>query len=97
MDDVRIRVRVRPGSSRTRVGGAYGDERALVVAVNAPPVDGAANDAVVAVLARALGVRPRQVSVVSGHTARNKVVAVDVHGDDAARLRERVELLLQQP
>ena len=71
MGEVRIAVRVRPGASRTRVGGSYGDTGQLVVAVNAPPVDGAANDAVVNAVAAALGLRPARVTVVSGHTARS--------------------------
>lgn len=69
-------VRVKPGSSRTRVGGGYGDPPALVVAVNAPAVDGRANDAVVAALAEALGLRRADVEIVSGHTGRTKVVRV---------------------
>jgi len=69
-------VRVKPGSSRTRVGGGYGDPPALVVAVNAPAVDGRANDAVVAALAEALGLKRADVEIVSGHTGRTKVVRV---------------------
>jgi uncharacterized protein len=92
MAAVRIVVRVKPGSSRVRVGGSYGDDRQLVVAVNAPPVDGAANDAVLAAVTEALGVRRRQVVLVSGHTARTKVLEVD--SDDEAALRALVETLL---
>lgn len=91
MPSLRITIRVKPGASRTRVGGRYGDG-ALIVAVEARPVDGAANDAVRAAMAEALGLRPHQVDVVSGHTARTKVVSVQT--DDEQALRERVDELL---
>ena len=83
-------VRVKPGASRTRVGGGYGDPPALVVAVSAPAVDGRANDAVVLALADALEVRRVQISIVSGHTARSKVAEVD------ADVAERWAALLDQ-
>jgi uncharacterized protein len=95
MAQVRITVRVKPGSSRARVAGAYGDDQQLIVAVNAPPVDGAANEAVVAAVAAAVGLRPRQVTLVTGHTARSKVLALDVPDADEGRIRARLaELLL---
>jgi len=74
---VRRSIRVKPGSSRTFVGGSYalpGGDAALIVSVNAPAVDGRANTAVCAALARALGLKPRDVVVVSGRTARTKVL-----------------------
>jgi len=92
MASVRITVRVKPGASRTKVAGAYGEDRALVVAVNAPPVDGAANEAVVEALADALGVRKRDISITSGHTARTKVVAIET--SDESAVRQRVDELL---
>ena len=70
-------VRVKPGASRTRVGGGYGDPPALVVAVTAPAVDGRANDAVVRALAEALGLRRAAIEIVGGHAARSKVVRID--------------------
>lgn len=91
MADVRITIRVKPGSSRTRVGGRYGDD-SLVVAVEARPIDGGANEAVLAALAEALDVRPHRVHLVQGHTARTKVVAIET--DDPDTLRERVGELL---
>jgi uncharacterized protein (TIGR00251 family) len=72
---VRRAIRVKPGASRTHVGGRYGDD-ALVVATNAPAVDGRANDAVLKALAAALEVKPAQVSIASGHTARTKLVDI---------------------
>lgn len=94
MDEVRITVRVKPGASRARVGGAYGTGE-LTVAVNAPPVDGAANEAVLQAVADALGLRPRQVRLISGHTARRKVLALDVpHGTESAIL-DKVDALMK--
>lgn len=69
-------VRVRPGASRTRVGGGYGDPPVLVVAVSAPAVDGRANDAVIRAIAEALDVPARDVEIVRGLTARTKMVCV---------------------
>jgi uncharacterized protein (TIGR00251 family) len=71
---VRFAIRVQPRSSRTGIDGVHGG--AVRVRVNAPPVDGAANDAVVDVLARALRVPKRDVTIVSGATSRSKVVEV---------------------
>lgn len=78
---VRLLIRVRPGASRTRVGGRYDGPRgaALVVAVQARAVEGAANTAAVSALAEAFGVRRRDVSIVSGTTSRDKVV--EISGD----------------
>jgi uncharacterized protein (TIGR00251 family) len=95
MGEVRIGVRVRPGASRTKVGGAYGDPPQLAVAVSSPPVDGAANDAVVKAVAVALGLRPSRVSIVSGHTSRSKVVAVDVPDGDEAALIDEIDQLME--
>ncbi len=71
---VRFSVRVVPRSSRPGIDGLIGG--ALRVRVRAPPVEGAANEAVVEVLAAALGVRRGAVRIVAGAGARSKVVAV---------------------
>lgn len=80
---MRITVRVKPGASRTRVGGAYGDpgDAVLVVAVTARAVEGAATAAVTAALADAFAVRRADVRLVSGATARTKIF--DLGGDEA--------------
>lgn len=84
---LRLTIRVRPGASRTKVGGRYGDAGdVLTVAVNAPPVEGAANDAVITAIAKAFGIRPRQVAIVSGHQGRTKIVDLDVPSEESARV-----------
>ena len=89
-----IAVRVRPGASRTRVGGRHDSTNgpALVVAVSAPPVDGRATEAARRALAEALDLRPAALALRSGATSRDKVfVVTDPPGDLAervARLRD---------
>ena len=73
-DDVEIRVKVVPGASGDRIVGPLGD--ALKVRVSAPPERGKANAAVASLLADALGVSAKSVSVVSGMTSPRKVVLV---------------------
>ncbi len=75
---VTLAVRVRPGASRTRVGGRYGDgpDSPLLVAVSARAVDGAATEAVLRAVADALGVRRHQVSLVRGATSRDKLLEI---------------------
>lgn len=86
---MRLTIRVRPVSSRTRVGGRRED--ALVVAVTAPAVDGRATRAALDAVAQAFGVRPRAVHLVSGDRSRTKIV--DIDGEDDALTRRREELL----
>jgi uncharacterized protein (TIGR00251 family) len=92
--ETRFTVRVRPGASRTQVGGGYGDPPALIVAVSAPAVDGRANDAVVLAIAGAFDIRPRAVRIVSGTASRTKVVAIDVDMPDP--VAERLAGLLSR-
>jgi hypothetical protein len=81
-----LRVRVQPRASKDALGGER--EGALVVRLTAPPVEGAANEALARFLGKTLGVAPSAVRVVSGATGRNKVVSVA--GLDAATARERL-------
>ena len=71
---VRLKVTVQPRSRSDRVAGTHGD--AVKVQVTAPPVGGAANAALVEVLARWLSVPRRAVVIVHGATGRDKVVEV---------------------
>lgn len=85
-----VPIRVRPGASKSGVGGAVGDR--LQVRVHAPAVDGRATEAALKAVADAFGVRPHAVSLVSGALSRDKVVAVE--GDPVA-LSERLAALMQ--
>jgi hypothetical protein len=88
---VRVDLRVTPRSSRSQVGVVR--EGRLTVRVTAPPVDHAANEAVVELLARVLGIPKRRISVVSGQTSRSKTVEIaTISAPDVERaLRSAVE------
>lgn len=67
------------------LAGLHGD--ALKVRVSAPPVDGAANDMLVKLLAATFGVPARSIAIVSGHTSRSKVVEIaGISEDDVLRI-----------
>jgi uncharacterized protein (TIGR00251 family) len=68
-------VLVTPRASRERIGPVV--EGRLKIAVNAPPVEGEANLAVVGAIAKALGVARSRVTVARGETGRRKVVRVE--------------------
>ena len=80
---VRVSVHVQPRASRSEIIGVHG--AALKVRLQAPPVDGAANEALVRLLADSLGVSYRSVRVVAGATSRAKTVEVDGTTEDAVR------------
>ena len=67
-------MRVQPRASRTELAGRYGD--ALKIRLAAPPVDGAANEALVRFLAERLKVPRSSVALMAGAGARAKVLAV---------------------
>lgn len=75
MSAARLSIRVHPRSARESV--EISEDGRIVVRVHAPPVEGAANDAVVHAMAEALGVRRSQVRVVLGSRSRDKVVEID--------------------
>jgi len=67
-------VRVIPRASRNEVEGITGN--ALKVRVTAPPVEGAANKALIELLAERLKVRKSQIEIVAGQTSQNKMISV---------------------
>jgi uncharacterized protein len=85
-DGVRLTVHVKPRSSKSGITGVK--QGALVVALRAPPVEGAANEELVEVLAKALGVRRGDVTLAAGSASKKKLV--DVRGLGAAEVRARL-------
>jgi len=80
----RVRLRVAPGATRAGVVGRHGD--AWKVRVAAPPEAGRANDAVVLLLAETLALPRSAVTLVSGHSTRDKIVELTgVKPDDIER------------
>ncbi len=86
-----FKIRVQPRSSRNKVVGVYGDR--LKVMLTAPPVDNAANKACQSFLAKGLGVAKSSISIVSGHTGRDKQVLVQCSGNEAQRRAIRGKLM----
>lgn len=84
-DGVRFRLRVAPGARRDGLVGVHGG--ALKLAVRAVAEKGRANEAVLALLADALGVPAQQVALVAGGGGRDKIVAVRGLGPDEVRVR----------
>ncbi|HMP77453.1 MAG TPA: DUF167 family protein [Kiritimatiellia bacterium] len=71
---LRLRIRVAPRASRTEVAGLHGD--ALKIRLHAPPVDGAANTALIAFLAKTADLPKSAFTITRGHASRDKEVAV---------------------
>jgi uncharacterized protein (TIGR00251 family) len=78
-------IRVIPRAPRTRVDGTRGG--AILIRLAAPPVDGAANDALIAFLAEALALPRRNISIVSGGKSRDKRIEIDGLDEATARTR----------
>ena len=90
-----LEIRVRPNSSRNKVGGSVGEPPRLVVAVQAPAVNGKANQAVVKELADAFNLRARDFTIVYGELGRDKRLLVE--GDEKTLQARREELMGEIP
>jgi uncharacterized protein (TIGR00251 family) len=80
-DGAIFRIRVVPRASRSQAVGIQGD--ALKLRITEPPVEGKANDECIRLLAKILGVKKTQVTIIAGHTGRTKTVAVEGIGAGA--------------
>jgi len=73
-DGCTLSVRLHPGARKNGVTGVHAD--AVKIALTAPPVDGKANEALIAFLAEALHMPRARVSLVAGATSRAKMVRI---------------------
>jgi uncharacterized protein (TIGR00251 family) len=87
---VRLRIHLQPRAARDRIVGRHGD--AIKVQVRAAPVAGAANAALVELLADTLAVPRRSIRILHGASGREKLV--EVHSADPAGCRRRLEEIL---
>jgi uncharacterized protein len=85
-DGVCVSVKVQPRASRNEIAGSIGHE--LKIKVSAPPVDSAANEAVLELLAEVLGCARNQLELLRGATSRHKQIFV--RGMTPARIEEKL-------
>ncbi|HLO41799.1 MAG TPA: DUF167 domain-containing protein [Phycisphaerales bacterium] len=82
---VTIRIKAVPGSRKDQIAGMLGDR--LKIRVAAPPEDGRANAAICRTLADALGLKERDVEILSGHAHPEKTIAIRGLAPDEVRRR----------
>lgn len=81
-----IAIKVQPRASKNEIGPVLGDE--LKIKVTAPPVDAAANEAVIALIAATLGCARSKVQITTGKTSRHKTIFVT--GLSAAQILQKL-------
>lgn len=84
---VRLGVHVQPRAARSEIAGVHGD--ALKIRLTSPPVEGAANDALVKFLAETFAVGRRAVRILAGEHSRSKIV--EIEGITARAVHDMVE------
>lgn len=74
-EGVTLAVRAQPGAKKTAIAGVYGegDSAQLRIAVNAPPIEGRANEALIAFLSKHFGIPKSAIELISGELGRSKV------------------------
>jgi uncharacterized protein (TIGR00251 family) len=80
---VRFSVRVQPRASRSELTGEYGD--AVKIRIASPPVDGAANEELVAFLSKTFAVARKSVRILAGESARSKLIEIEGITERAVR------------
>lgn len=87
---IQFKIKVQPRASQNEISGLQGD--ALKIRLQAPPVDGEANEACIRFLAKFFSVARKQVKIISGFTGRQKIV--EIEGLTQEKLRERLGAIL---
>jgi len=85
-------LRVQPGARRCAVAGVHGER--LKVAVNAPPAQGRANEALLRYLAHCLGLRSASLRLLAGASSRDKSVLIECEPSQAGQIAGRLTALL---
>jgi uncharacterized protein (TIGR00251 family) len=83
-----LRIKATPRARKAQVGGLIGDadgQQRLIVKVTAPPDKGRANDAILVLLARQLGLPLSRLSLLQGETSREKTVRIEADADLVAK------------
>lgn len=73
-NDIIIKVKIVPGSSKNKIIGVYND--ALKISIAAPPVEGKANKKCIAYLAKYFDVAKSKIEIISGQTSKNKLIKI---------------------
>ena len=84
-----VKVHLQPGARRSQVVGLHGDR--LKVAVQAPPIEGRANAAVIKLIAERLGCRQSAVQIAAGASSRDKLLQVDNETLDVSDIVARLQ------
>ena len=87
-DGVTFKIKVQPGAGKNEIVGVQGD--ALKIKINAPPVKGKANKALIDFLVKQLGVKKSEVEIISGHTSKIKKIKVLGEG---GKIKEKIQTL----
>ncbi|OAQ19954.1 DUF167 domain-containing protein [Thermosulfurimonas dismutans] len=79
-----LKVHLQPGAKKTELAGFHG--ASLKIKVAAPPVEGKANRALIEFLSKKLGVRKKEIEMLAGEKARDKIILV--HGQSPEEVKK---------
>lgn len=80
-NDIIIKIKIIPGSSKDKIIGIYNDVLKIIIA--APPVEGKANKKCIAYLAKYFNIAKSKIEIISGQTSKNKLIKIyDINQKD---------------